>query len=251
MTSSKVYAQPTFIERKLYATNNNRSNPWLPNDSTIGQYAEEYSSRGWTHVQINQRETLKRKVPVPFQGTRMLVDSRTWIMNLRTDGIKQFRNSESVLEASSWDFGLGTRKQHVDFSEDPHSYQRFTYTKDVHASDFTHPALQHTHTFPRTLDPEGPNRRTSGEPDDWTNFATAKLDAVLIGQTDYVEPKFSIKAMSALPMMSLDKRNLRRATQQAKKKSGSNQRTKNNLVYECDDKLVEWFKEWTALSKNS
>ncbi|MCJ1326983.1 hypothetical protein MMC10_003649 [Thelotrema lepadinum] len=235
ITSTKVYAlyaQPTFIDRKLYLTNidfrlGHGYNYRQENHTRdVEALIRKYDSRGWSFAQIDAHKQHDPSTQGPFRHIRMLADSHSWIMKLPSDGIEQAKTPESVFDASSWGFVIAEER----FA--PRAGIKTRTYAEVQAIDYIHPALKYTHTFP-----SAPGRS------EWAKAASSRLDAVLALQMDQLKPQYLREMMRVFCLMPENKRVTWRAMRRANNRTKPEERTKDEFDYH-DDELVELFKEW-------
>ena len=194
----------------------------------------KYSSRGWAPAKLQDYDLNSRK---PFRQTRMLSDSSSWIMDLPTDGIKPPKTPDKVLEAFSWDFD--TQKENYNWSISAVQCTISTFVV-VEADDYIHPTLKYKYICPQIPRGRGVENR-----DKWVDFVTDKLNAALVDQLKCFEPLSAAVTMGLLSRIPYDMQHTWRTMERRKAMMMSESKVKEGFRY-ADDKLVDWFKEWTA-----
>ena len=166
----------------------------------------------------------------------MLGDSRSWIIGLPTDGIKQAKTPDRVLEAFSWAFE--TRKENYNWSVSTVQCTISTFV-DVDFDDFIHPTLNYKYTCPPFS-----NTREVEDRDKWVEFVADKLNAALVDQLQCFEPTSAMVTKRLISRTPYDMQYTWR-TMERRKAMMMTDTVKEGFRY-FDDKLVDWFKEWTA-----
>ena len=108
-----------------------------------------YASRDWQKIKLSDLmrspDTTSKMRRDPFTITRMLADGKTWCIDLDTSGVEAASASNTVLEATSWDFQLV-------FAPDKRPARPIAAvitldSAEVQSFPYVHPCLRHSYIF--------------------------------------------------------------------------------------------------------